>query len=87
MHEHALIADLVRKIETVARAHGARKVRKARLVLGALSHLSVEHLREHFVEAARGTLAEGAALEARLDSDLGAPHAQGILLEAVEVED
>jgi hydrogenase nickel incorporation protein HypA/HybF len=87
MHEHALITDLVRRIEAVARENGARKVLRAKLVLGALSHLSVEHLREHFEEAARGTLAEGAALEARLDPDLGAPHAQGIVLEAVEVED
>jgi hydrogenase nickel incorporation protein HypA/HybF len=54
--------------------------------LGALSHFTEEHFREHFVDASRGTLAEGAVADAVLASDLDDPRATGVVLESVEVE-
>ncbi len=87
MHEHSLIADLMRKIETLARDHGAGKVSRIRVVLGALSHISPGHFRDHFEEAARGTRAEGAALDIQQNADVHDPHAQDILLESVDVEE
>ena len=66
MHERALMTDLMREIEGVARADGATRVTRVSVRLGALSHFTQEHFREHFVDASRGTLAEGAVVDAVL---------------------
>ncbi len=86
MHEVALMNDLISKIEAVADEQGALKVTRIRVRLGALSHFTPEHFREHFENAAAGTVAEGAEVEAELSSDLLADHAQGVLLESIELE-
>jgi hydrogenase nickel incorporation protein HypA/HybF len=86
MHEQSLINDLIRKIEAIARQQQAERVIGVRVRLGALAHLSPEHFRAHYVAAARGTLAEGAALEIQVMSDITDPHAQDLLLDSVEVE-
>ena len=54
--------------------------------LGALSHFTPEHFREHFEDASRGTLAEGAEVEAVLDGDIADARARDVVLESVEVE-
>ena len=54
--------------------------------LGALSHFTPEHFREHFEDATRGTVADGAAVEAALDEDISAPRARDVVLETCEVE-
>ncbi len=86
MHEQALMDDLVRKLETVAREEGGRRVRSVRVRLGVLSHFTPEHFREHFEDATRGTLAEGAHVEAELGTDPADPAAAGVVLESVELE-
>jgi hydrogenase nickel incorporation protein HypA/HybF len=86
MHEKHLTDDLVRRLEALAAEEGGSQVTRIRVRLGALSHFTPEHFREHFVEAAAGTVAEGAAVEAELDSDPTAPGAQGVVLETVELE-
>ena len=86
MHERALMTDLMREIQAVAQADGATRVTRVSVRLGALSHFTPEHFREHFVDASRGTLAEGAAVEALLGDDLDDPRAAGVVLESVEVE-
>jgi hydrogenase nickel incorporation protein HypA/HybF len=77
--------DLVRKVLAVADAEHATTVTRIRVRLGALSHFTPEHFREHWVDASRGTLAEGAAVDATLDPDLDGQAAQGVVLESVEV--
>ena len=67
MHERALMKDVMRKIEEVARAGGATRVTRVGVRLGALSHFTPEHFREHFVDASRGTIAEGAEVDAVLE--------------------
>ena len=62
MHETALVRDVVRRIEDLARATSAHRVTGAKVLLGALSHLSAGHFREHFTIEARDTLAGGAVL-------------------------
>ncbi|SHK32757.1 hydrogenase maturation nickel metallochaperone HypA/HybF [Rhodothermus profundi] len=55
MHELSVARALVQLIETEARRAGARRVRTARVVLGARSHLSPETLRfyvAHLVDPA-----------------------------------
>jgi hydrogenase nickel incorporation protein HypA/HybF len=86
MHERALMTDLMREIEAVARADGAERVTRVSVRLGALSHFTPEHFREHFVDASRGTLAEGAVVDAVLADDLDDPRAGGVVLESLEVE-
>jgi len=86
VHERALMTDLMREIEAVAAADGATRVTRVSVRLGALSHFTPEHFREHFVDASRGTLAEGAAVDAVLADDLDDPRAAGVVLENIEVE-
>lgn len=86
MHETALMDDLMAKILEVAGAEGGLRVRRIRVHLGALSHFTPAHFREHFDDAALGTLAEGAEIEATAGTDLTAPHASGVVLESIEVE-
>jgi len=69
----------------VARAEGAGRVVAVAVWLGALSHLSKAHFAEHFEEATRGTVAEGARLDVTLSEDLDHPDAQHVRLEGVEV--
>ena len=85
MHEKALMDDLMRKIEAEAGAEGGR-VTRIRVRLGALSHFTEAHFREHFEHASRGTIAEGAAVEAELRTDPTEPNAQGVVLESIDVE-
>jgi hydrogenase nickel incorporation protein HypA/HybF len=81
------MTDLMREIEAVATADGASRVTRVSVRLGALSHFTPAHFREHFVDAARGTLAEGAAVDAVLEEDLDDPRATGVVLVGVEVEE
>ena len=86
MHEKALMDDLMRTIAAQAEAEGARCVTRIRVKLGALSHFTPAHFREHFEDAARGTLAEGADVEAELRTDPTEDNAQGVVLESIDVE-
>jgi hydrogenase nickel incorporation protein HypA/HybF len=70
VHEMSLLRGLLRQIETVARKNGASRVRVIRLKLGPLAHIEPDHLREHFIDAARGTAAEGARLEIETTEEL-----------------
>jgi hydrogenase nickel incorporation protein HypA/HybF len=84
VHEKALMDDVMRKIEAEARAEGGGRVIRIRVRLGALSHFTEAHFREHFEHASRGTLAEGAAVEAMLGTDPTEPTAQTVVLEWIE---
>jgi hydrogenase nickel incorporation protein HypA/HybF len=86
VHEKALMDDLIRKLEAEASLEGAVRVTRIRVRLGALSHFTQAHFREHFEHASRGTVAEGADVEAELGTDPTEPHAQGVVLESVDVQ-
>jgi hydrogenase nickel incorporation protein HypA/HybF len=86
VHEQALMRDLMERIAAEARAEGAARVTRIRVRLGALSHLTEDHFREHFEDASRGTVAEGAAVDAELCTDPTETHAQGVVLESIEIE-
>jgi len=85
VHERALMDDLVRKVVAVAESERAASVVRIHVRLGALSHFTPEHFREHWVDASRGTLADGADVNATLDTELEGEAAQGVVLESVEV--
>ncbi|HEU5065315.1 MAG TPA: hydrogenase/urease maturation nickel metallochaperone HypA [Gaiellaceae bacterium] len=87
MHEQALMRDVIDRIVDLAEREGAIGVTRVSVRLGALSHFTSEHFREHYVDAARGTLAEGAIVEATLDEDIMASNAQGVFVESIELEE
>lgn len=87
MHESGLVRDLVARIEEIARAQEAGKIRTIRVWLGALSHMTEGHFLDHFRIESVGSLAEGAEVEVELSDDLRDPNAQGVLLRSIDVED
>jgi hydrogenase nickel incorporation protein HypA/HybF len=86
MHERALMDDLMRKIAAVAHENSGVRVTRVTVRLGALSHFMPEHFRDHFEDASKGTLADGAEVEALLEEDIQAEGAAGVVLESIEVE-
>lgn len=86
MHELSLVTDLVRRIESVAREQAATRVTAIRVKIGALAHISPEHLRKHLLEASRGTVADDARLDFEVLSDAADPHAQDVILDNLELE-
>lgn len=87
MHEQSLMKGLVRQVEQIVRDQGARRALGVTLRRGPLAIGSPEHLREHFVAAARGSLAEGAWL--KIETVDSGPQALSLdlTLDSVEVED
>ena len=85
MHEHSLIANLLTRIDAVARQENAVRVVGVKVWLGALCHISASDFREHFEDGSRGSLADGARLDIEVSDDPGHPQAQDILLRSVEV--
>lgn len=81
MHELSLLHGLLGQIEDVVRENGAERATRVRLRLGPLAHIELAHLREHFLEAAKGTVAEGALLEIEKTDTM-----HDLTLEEVDVE-
>jgi hydrogenase nickel incorporation protein HypA/HybF len=77
---------LMSKLEFLAREQHATRVKRVRVWLGALSHFSAEHFREHFEHASQGTLAENALIDIELSTDIADPRAQDVVLESFDVE-
>jgi hydrogenase nickel incorporation protein HypA/HybF len=70
MHEASLLRGLLHQIEVLALRNAASRVTVIRLKLGPLAHIEPDHLREHFAEAARSTVAEGARLDIETTEEL-----------------
>lgn len=87
MHEQSLIINLLKHIESIAKENGARKVKSIKIKLGALSHTSPEHFREHFDPLAKGTVADGADLEFLISDDPEDPYAQDILIDSIDIQE
>ena len=87
MHEKSLISNLVKKIQLIAGEEKASKVLSITIKLGALSHISPEHFREHFERDVVGTIAEGAELIVQTSEAIDDPNAQDILLLSVDIEE
>jgi len=85
MHEQSLMDDLMQKILMLAAKDQARQVTRVSVFLGALSHMSAEHFKEHFSISAKGTIAENAVLDAFESDDIDDKHANSILLKSIDV--
>lgn len=86
MHEASLMADLMRRIDALARAEGARRVVTVSVWLGALSHMSKAHFVKHFEQAAAGSVARGARLDIVVSDDERHPNAQDLVLKSLGLE-
>ena len=80
MHELSLLRGLIQQIESLARQSGATRIAVVRLRLGPLAHIEPDHLREHFTQAARGTVAESARLVIETTEEL-----HELTLESIDV--
>lgn len=87
MHEMTLLAGMMKQIGTIAKEQNAKRVTTVRVALGALSHITPDHFREHFEHAALNTVADGATLEVEQLTDMNDPNAQEIILKSIDVED
>ena len=87
MHEEAILHDLVRKVEEIARTNGSARVRCVRIWVGALAHLSEHQARHRWTTLTQGTVAEGSRLEVELSSDLADPQAAGVVLRSLDAEE
>lgn len=70
MHDASVMQSLMRRIMAIAADHAAVRVTAVQVRLGRLAHMSPAHFRSHFEEAARGTLAEGAQVDAVCSDEL-----------------
>lgn len=86
MHEASLMKNLMRQILDVIAAEHATRAVGVDVWLGALSHMSPVHFREHFLESSAGTAAEGAAISVTTSEDIAHPQAMDVVLRGVEVE-
>ena len=85
MHERSLMNDLMKKILFLAAEKRAKKVTRVSVRMGALSHMSPSHFKEHFTIASQGTLAEGAEIDAEEGEEIDDPNALGIVLKSIDV--
>jgi hydrogenase nickel incorporation protein HypA/HybF len=85
MHEFSLIKDLIHKITTLAHEQHASKVLSVTVKLGALSHISPDHFREHFIHASHGTIAEGAQINIEILSDTNEQLSQEVVINNIEI--
>jgi hydrogenase nickel incorporation protein HypA/HybF len=87
MHETGLVKSLLHEVDRIAMQYNETEVLLVRVRVGALCPFSEEHLREHFVHEAKGTVAEHAALAVEHGTDPADPLAQDVVLLSIEVED
>ena len=85
MHEFSLINDLLSKIRQIAGEQAPNRLESVTVELGALSHISAEHFREHFEHAVAGSELEAVALNVECNDDSSAPTAQDISLKSVDI--
>jgi len=91
VHEAGLARDLIHRAEELAKAEGALRVTAVTVRIGGLANVTGEHLREHFLIEAKGTIAEGAIVEVvegpSGEDAISDPHALDLLLVGIEVEE
>lgn len=83
MHELTLLNDLLKKVRDVA---NGQPVNSVSIWLGAMSHISAEHFKEHFDWATKDTDLEGVPLDIETSDDAFHPQAQDILLKSVNIQ-
>jgi len=86
VHEEAMLRDLVRKAEEVARREPSGRVTRVRIWVGALSHLAGPELEARWAHAVQGTALEGARVDIEVSPDRTDPNAPSVVLRSLDVE-
>lgn len=86
MHEEAVLRDLRRKLIEVTHAEGDPPVRRVRVWVGALAHVTPDVLRLRWPDVVTGTPAQTAELAVDVSTDPSDPAALGIRLVEVTVD-
>jgi len=86
MHEEAMLRDVIRNAEEVARREGPGRVTRVRLWVGASSHLGGPELEARWADAVRGTVLAGAQVEIELSEDPHHPHAGSIVMRSLDLD-
>jgi hydrogenase nickel incorporation protein HypA/HybF len=86
MHEEAMLKDVIRKAEEVARREGATRVTRVRLWVGARSHLAGPELKDRWAHAVTGTALSGAEVVIETSDDRGDPNAETVMLRSLDVD-
>lgn len=63
MHELHLINDLMEDLLKAAKKGNIKKITRVYVAIGGFNEITPETLRFHFAEKAKGTIAEGAAVD------------------------
>ena len=77
--------NLMQTILAKATEDSAKAITVVRVELGALSHMDAAHFKEHFIEEARGTIAENATIIATISEDSSAANAHFVTLKSIDV--
>jgi hydrogenase nickel incorporation protein HypA/HybF len=85
MHEKYVIDNLMKKVLEIAEKERAKKVVRVSVTLGALSHMSHDHFKEHFDIAAKGTIAQDAEIDSEESKDEKDPNAMTVVLKSIDV--
>ncbi len=86
MHEMTLLNDLLKKVREVAKSEQGKRVKSISVWLGAMSHISADHFKEHFDWATKDSDLDGVPLNIETSTDAFHPQAQDILLKSVDIE-
>ena len=87
MHEEALVRDLRRELEAIARREGGTRIVRVEVRLGALSHFTEPRFRTVWPRVVDGTAAADAELDVATSEDPRAAEAEGVLVVRVVVDD
>lgn len=83
MHDYRLIGPVLERLEQLARDEKALGIAEVYIRLGPLADIGPDHFVEHFRLAARGTLAEEAAVYVDEVSDPADPVGTGVFIERI----
>jgi hydrogenase nickel incorporation protein HypA/HybF len=86
MHEEAMLKDLVREAEAVARREGAHRVRRVRLWVGARSHLAGPEFQDRWAHAVQGTSLAAAEVDIETSTDPADPRAERLVLQSLDID-
>ena len=87
MHEWRVTRALVNEIVRIAAAQGATRVLAAKVKISAFAGIAPDRLREQFVIAATGGIAEGASLQIEVCDESFEFPTTAVYLEDLEIED
>jgi hydrogenase nickel incorporation protein HypA/HybF len=85
MHEAGILRNIIKKVVEVGAREKSSKIKSLTIRLGALSHFTPEHFREHFAYDSRGTIAENVQLNIIENLDKADPMAHEVILESIEL--